>query len=210
MAYWPGAHGGEYFLYPCGWYAAVPAHHSMPPLPPGRPAPVEMVYLAASSSYSQATVPSGFRNPPPSPCSISPTRRTTAPAALPKLKHCGARALPKDLLENVPPPTRASPPKLTKATLSFDDTTLKEFLEWTDGRLECLSPMASSDLGFDQWTYELRRKAPPSPNQENSLKWRIWELANESPLKLWNAMQLRKLPELLGPGFEWVQTPKNW
>ena len=94
--------------------------------------------------------------------------------------------------------------------LSFDQTTLNEFVEWAEGQRDCLSPLAASDLGLDQWLYELRKKPMPSPEQEDQLKRRVWELAHESPLTLWKAMQTRTLRILLGEGFEWVQTPETW
>lgn len=151
-----------------------------------------------------AAVPPGFRvDPHPHALPASP------PRAVPSLD---VKVLPTGLLAETQssPPQTPSPPALEKKQTSFDDTTVKEFFEWVEGRRECLSPLASSDLGFDQWTYELRKKRPPSPGQEDRLKRRIWELANNSPLKLWHAIELCQLRELLGPGFEWVQTPQKW
>lgn len=199
MAYWPGAHGGGYD-HSRGWYAPIqaPMVFAAPPLPPGRPPPAEAVYHRANqASYALVTVPPDFR------VGARPSETPTSPPL---------KALPAGLLADIPhSPTATSYPQVpSKKDVSFDDTIVNEFVEWADGKRECLSPMASSDFGFDWWTYELRRKPPPSTDQEDRLKRRIWDLANESPLKLWQAIQARELRALLGPGFEWVQLPENW
>lgn len=153
--------------------------------------------MPPSASYAMAAVPPGFR---------------VSTAVHPTLQKPTMTPLPTNLLDDAfqSPPQTPSPPAIEKKHDSFEDTTLREFCEWFDGRRECLSPMAASDLGFDQWLYQLRKAPLPSAEQEHELKRRIWDLANESPLKLWHAIQTRKLPLLLGNGFEWVQVPKNW
>ena len=207
MAYWPGAHGDQHSR---GWYVPVSDPRVYyPPLPPRRPPPGEVKAVRDTSSYALATVPPGFRvDPHPTAVPTSPPRQVVRPL--------GAVSLPSTLLVDPPhsppptPPATPSPPVIEKKDVSFDDTILREFLEWAEGRRECLSPLASTDLGFDQWTYQLRNKTPPQPDQELALKQRLWYLANASPLKMWHAIQTCELRALLGPGFEWVQTPEKW
>jgi len=100
--------------------------------------------------------------------------------------------------------------KKTTEMPSFDDTILKEFVEWAEGRRKTLNPMAASDLGFDNWLYALRDRPIPTLEQDRMLKMRILYLAYKSPLSLWSAIENYTLPTLLGKEFGWVETPKRW
>jgi hypothetical protein len=97
-----------------------------------------------------------------------------------------------------------------KDRVEFENTPLKEYVDWLDGTQQCLSPNVASELGLDLWLYHLRGVPNPSPDQEDALKKRILELAHQSPLKLFSAIQTKHLNEILGDGFEWVQAPREW
>lgn len=103
------------------------------------------------------------------------------------------------------------PPRSGKGAFNqFETSVLHDFLNWCDGNTQCLSPLASSALGLDVWTYDLRRKKLPSLQQERMLKQRLLELAHKSPLALHYAIVDHNLVPFLGLGFEWVECNESW
>lgn len=94
--------------------------------------------------------------------------------------------------------------------IDFDKTIVKIFVDWTEHKIDCLPPNVASELGLDLWQYELRKKPPPTSDQEALLRARVLQLAYESPLKLHQAIEKRQLNSILGHGFEWVECPNVW
>lgn len=97
-----------------------------------------------------------------------------------------------------------------KMEIDFEKTTVKAFLDWSDGKTDCLPPNVASELGLDLWQYHLCGKPPPTAAQETQLRLRILQLANESPFKLHQAIEQKRLKSILGSGFEWIECPIVW
>lgn len=92
----------------------------------------------------------------------------------------------------------------------YDSTVLKHFMDWMEGRTQCLLPFVASEFGLDLWLYKLRNKPHPTKEQELLLQNRVLELAQKSPYHLHECIQNKTFKDLLGPGFEWVECPKDW
>lgn len=116
--------------------------------------------------------------------------------------------IPTDLLDN----TSTSPkrPALQVDSLDFENTSLKKFIDWCDGKLQCLPPYVASQLGLDVWLYKLRNKPTPTSEQESLLRNKILELAQQSPLGLYEAVERKQLRNYLGTGFEWLEAEVAW
>jgi len=107
-------------------------------------------------------------------------------------------------------PTDLNVHSVSAEAIDFDKTVVKVFVDWTDHKIDCLPPNVASEIGLDLWQYELRGKPPPTSVQEGLLRARVLQLANESPLKLHQAIEKRQFNLILGAGFEWVECPNAW
>lgn len=90
---------------------------------------------------------------------------------------------------------------------------VQDFLEWQSGGGKfggILSPIAALELGFDQWSYALENKPFPNSDQIDALKRQLILLIHSRPRALILAIEGKKLLELLGSEFAWVETPKAW
>ena len=118
--------------------------------------------------------------------------------------------LPLGLFDSIQSTT--SPPLSSKPEpeFQFDATPVKVFIDWCEGRIQCLSPYVASEIGLDLWLYDLRGKPYPTFHQELQLKKRILDLAYKSPLKLYENIENRTLKNFLGPGFDWLECPIHW
>lgn len=92
----------------------------------------------------------------------------------------------------------------------FEKTTIKTFLDWYEKKIYYLPTYVASELGFDDWLYDLRRAHPPTSDQAHCLKQRIAELAYRSPYALHEAVETRTLKQYLGKDFYWIQTNVDW
>ena len=101
-------------------------------------------------------------------------------------------------------------PKSEIGVLDYDSTVVKSFMDWTEGSIDCLPPNVASEVGLDLWLYELRGKQPPNSEQEASLRFRITQLANQSPYTLHKSIEDRTFKTLLGKEFHWVECPELW
>lgn len=116
--------------------------------------------------------------------------------------------VPQFLLDSVQDEPPAPPPSLHGAEQG--PNSVRAFLSWAYGEIECLPACAASDFGFDGWLYVLRHRALPTPAQDDVLKHRILELLQQKPLAVVRAIEQRQMHQVLGPSFEWVQVPRQW
>lgn len=175
-----------------------------------------------SVSYSQAAAKATYTQRRHRPRK-QPTGQTTAPVTtcteifppLPKGPPPPLRneeqtctRLPTGLINHY----RPSPdlPKSEIGKLDYDSTTVKSFMDWTEGLIDCLPPNVASEVGLDLWLYELRGKQPPTAKQEELLRHRIMQLANQSPYTLHQSIENRTFKTLLGEEFHWVECPELW
>ena len=79
----------------------------------------------------------------------------------------------------------------------------------TKDRWKLLNPQARSDLGFDEFLYQVRGCYPPVSSQYETLFSRLIELACDCPEDVYRAAFFEQLGELLGPGFKWAVFPKT-
>ena len=138
--------------------------------------------------------------------SIFPPLRRGPPPAVAKQD---SPPLPRNLFDSCILTERIRSAPATQ-DLEFDSTPVKAFIDWAEGRTQCLSPYVASEIGLDQWLYDLRGKPFPTHEQEMQLKDRILELANKSPLKLYENIENKTLKSFLGSGFEWIECPSEW
>lgn len=101
-------------------------------------------------------------------------------------------------------------PNSSMECLDFENTSIKKFIDWTDGKIQCLPPHVASQLGLDVWLYKLRNKPPPTSEQELLLRNKILQLAQKSPFRLYEAVEKKQLRSYLGEGFEWLEAEIEW
>jgi hypothetical protein len=79
----------------------------------------------------------------------------------------------------------------------------------TKERWKLLNPQARSDLGFDEFLYQVRGCYPPASSQYETLFSRLIKLACDCPEDVYRAAFFEQLGELLGPEFQWAVFPKT-
>jgi len=110
-------------------------------------------------------------------------------------------------LESYRPPSERS---LMPPDFDFDKTNIKVFLDWCDGKIPALPQYVASEVGLDLWLYELRGKPTPTIQQEQALRRKMVDLANQSPFRLHEAVETRTLKDLLGSEFDWLESNTDW
>ena len=67
-----------------------------------------------------------------------------------------------------------------------------------------LSPQAKSDLGFDDFNYQLIGRFPPSPQAQEDLREHLVQIALNEPEALLFHVFHESLHGLVGPRFDWA------